>query len=232
MKENIIDSHMKNQILIIAPHPDDDVLGCGGIIKKYTDAGHQVYVLVITRGTPKFYSEEKIKNVRDEALKAHSILGVAETIFLDFHAPYLDIVSKADISFEISRIIELFKIDSLYLPHFGDIHHDHKAVFHAGLVAARPTKGQTVKRIYSYETLSETEWAVPSGFEMFTPTCFINISDAFSFKLEAIKCFRSQLRNFPNSRSLKSIEALANLRGSTVGFHHAEAFMTIRIIED
>ncbi len=223
---------MIKNILIIAPHPDDEVLGCGGTIKKLSSAGNKLYVLVVTRGKKGLYSEEKILNVRSEARSAHKILGITETRFLDFPAPDLDLVSIAEISGAISSVINEFQISSLYLPHRGDIHNDHKVVFNAGLVAARPVNGNPVRRIYSYETLSETEWAAPFSDDAFIPDFYINISDVLISKLEAIKCYKSQLRDFPNPRSLKSIEALANLRGSTVGFTHAEAFMTIRVIED
>ena len=223
---------MSKRILVVAPHPDDEVLGCGGILKKYSDAGNKTFVLVVTRGTPKLYSDEKVKNVRQEARHSHTILGVTETIFLDFHAPYLDLVSHSDIAREISKNIIFYKIDTLFLPHGGDIHHDHKIVFNAGLVAARPIENQLIRRIFTYETLSETEWAAPRSDDAFIPTHYVNISDSFTSKIEAMRCFTSQLRDFPNSRSIKSIEALANMRGSTVGFTHAEAFMTIRVIED
>lgn len=221
-----------NNVLFIAPHPDDEVLGCGGTIRKLANRKNKVSVLVVTRGKSGMYSEEKIRNVRREALEAHNILGVAETKFLDFSAPELDLISLSELSSAINEVINEFNADTIYLPHHGDIHADHKAVFNAGLVAARPVKGNPVKRIFSYETLSETEWAIPTGNEVFIPTVFINISEVFPMKLEAMRCFKSQLKQFPNSRSLKSIEALANLRGSTVGFTHAEAFMTIRVIED
>jgi len=223
---------MKCNTLIVAPHPDDETLGCGGTIKKLTTSGEEVYVLVVTRGKKELYSEERIRNVRQEAQQAHAILGVKETRFLEFPAPDLDIISTAEISGLIATAIRDFDIQTLYLPHLGDIHHDHKAVFNAGLVAARPVGNYSVKRIYSYETLSETEWAVPSGHDTFHPTRFVNISDVFSVKLEAMNCFKSQLKDFPNPRSLKAIEALANFRGSTVGFTHAESFMTIREVEE
>ncbi|MBE0655614.1 MAG: PIG-L family deacetylase [Bacteroidales bacterium] len=225
---------MENEknILFIAPHPDDEVLGCGGIIKKLTDRNKNVWILVITRGKKEIYSEDKIQNVRQEALKAHTILGVSKTIFFDFPAPDLDLVSTSELAMNIVSVINDLEADTIYLPHRGDIHHDHRAVFYAGLVAARPVKNSPVKRIYTYETLSETEWAPPYGEDAFIPNRFVNICNEFPLKLEAMQCFKSQLREFPNSRSLKSIEALANFRGSTVGFTHAEAFMTIREIED
>lgn len=221
---------MEKRILIIAPHPDDEVLGCGGVMKKLAIQGNQVFVLIASRGKEGLYSEDRILNVRNEALEAHKVLGVKETRFLDFNAPELDLVSISVLSAAISEIISEFRPDTIFLPHSGDIHHDHKAVFNAGLVAVRPVNGLAVRHVYSYETLSETEWAAPKSDEIFIPTYFVNISETFSFKIEAMKCYSTQLRKFPNPRSIKAIEALSNYRGSTVGFAHAEAFTTIRNI--
>jgi len=223
---------MNKKILVIAPHPDDEVLGCGGLIKKSSDIGDEVYILIISRGTPKHYSDEKIANVRNEAKQAHGILGVTETAFLNFHAPELDITNKAEISREISKYVSQWGISELYIPHRGDIHHDHRAVFEAALVAARPVGDYTVKRIYAYETLSEAEWAPPFGDDAFIPTHFVNIEHEMKFKLDAMKCFKSQVRPFPSTRSVETIEALAKFRGATVGFIRAEAFMTIRTISN
>jgi LmbE family N-acetylglucosaminyl deacetylase len=218
------------KILIVAPHPDDEVLGCGGIMKKFADLGESVYVVVITRGTPKMYADEKITNIRNEALTSHTILGVKETKFFDFHAPELDITSNAAISMKLALMLKEWGISDLFLPHRGDIHHDHSMVFKAGLVAARPVGNYSVKNIYCYETLSETEWAPPFSDDAFIPNHFINVEKEMSFKLEAMQCFKSQIRPFPSTRSLETIDALAKFRGSTVGFKRAEAFMTIRTI--
>jgi len=218
------------KILIVAPHPDDEVLGCGGIMKKFADLGESVYVVVITRGTPKMYADEKITNIRNEALTSHTILGVKETKFFDFHAPELDITSNAAISMKLALMLKEWGISDLFLPHRGDIHHDHSMVFKAGLVAARPVGNYSVKNIYCYETLSETEWAPPFSDDAFIPNHFINVEKEMSFKLEAMQCFKSQVRPFPSTRSLETIDALAKFRGSTVGFERAEAFMTIRTI--
>ena len=222
---------MKNKILIIAPHPDDEILGCGGLVSKYSGEGRKVYVLVVTRGTPKLYSEERIVNVRREALQAHTLLGVTETVFLDFHAPELDITSQAEIAGSISSIIQRFAVDTIFIPHRGDIHSDHRVVYNASIVAGRPVAGSTVKNIYAYETLSETEWAAPFGDDAFIPTHFVDVTESFENKLKAMTCFKSQLKPFPNSRSLEAIEALAKFRGATVGVKRAEAFMTVRTVE-
>lgn len=222
---------MDKIMLIVAPHPDDEVLGCGGIIAKYSKSGIKVYILVVTRGTPKLYSSDKIDNIRREARNAHAILGVTETVFLDFPAPELDIISLAEISREISEVIKRFSITDLYIPHRGDIHGDHRVVFNACLIAARPVSDCSVKSIFAYETLSETEWAPPFGDDAFIPNRFVDVSATFDKKLDAMKCFKSQLKQFPNPRSIETLSALSRFRGSTVGFSHAEAFMVMRIIE-
>lgn len=220
------------KILVVAPHPDDEVLGAGGVIKKNSELGNEVYVLVITKGSPKYYPDYKVQNVRQEALEAHKILGVKETVFLDFLAPELDITPKAHISDSIYTYLSKWKITDMYVPHRGDIHVDHKIVFEAALVAARPKNSYTVKNIYAYETLSETEWAAPFSDDAFIPKHFVNISDTISYKLKALACFKSQMQDFPSIRSIDCIDSIAKYRGATVGFERAEAFMTIRTITD
>lgn len=218
-------------ILIIAPHPDDEVLGCGGIIRKLVNEGNKVYVLISSRGSTKLFDQCKVENVRLEALEAHKLLGISKTFFLEYPAPELDTVPIADLSRDFSKIIAENNIDVLFLPHRGDIHNDHKVVFNAGLVAARPVGNYTIKEIYCYETLSETEWAAPFGEDAFIPNYFVQIEETYALKVRALACFKSQMREFPNPRSLESIEALAKFRGATVGFHYAEAFMIIRQIK-
>lgn len=226
----ILDGRQK--ILIVAPHPDDEVLGCGGTIKRLSLQNIEVIVLVMTRGKKGLYSDEKILNVRNEAKKAHEMLGVTETIFLDFPAPELDLVSVSELSRAISGAVNQFNPGIIFLPHKGDIHHDHKAIFTAGLVASRPGIMCPVKKVFSYETLSETELAPPFGDDAFIPDFFVGIEQTIEIKMAAFKCFGSQIRNYPNSRSPEALEALAKLRGCSVGIPYAEAFMTIRIIEE
>ncbi len=221
---------MTKNILVIAPHPDDEVLGCGATMAKYASAGHKVFVLVATRGSNKLYADDRIENVRNEALNAHKILGVTKTYFLDFPAPELDTIPLYIISGEFSKVITDVNAEILFLPHRGDIHNDHKVVFDAGLVAARPVQNCSVKEIYTYETVSETEWAMPMGSEVFIPNVYENVTAFFELKSKAFSCFKSQLREFPNPRSIKNLLALANYRGATVGFEIAEAFFQVRRI--
>ena len=118
--------------------------------------------------------------------------------------------------------------DVLYLPHRGDLHTDHQAVYQAGLVAARPINGCSVKKILSYETLSETEWSPPHGDAVFIPTVFVDISEYLETKIAALSCITSQLRDPPHPRSLDMIVALARFRGGTAGLMAAEAFSLVR----
>ena len=124
-----------------------------------------------------------------------------------------------------------YKFDMVFVPHRGDIHKDHKAVFDAVLVACRPLNNCPVKKIYAYETLSETEWGAPYASDVFIPNVFITLSEEeFQSKCDALAFFVSQMKSFPASRSVESIEALAMYRGSTVTSSRAEAFMLIREI--
>ena len=224
---------MKN-ILVIAPHADDELLGCGGTMAKNIAQGNNVYVLVMTNahvGAPHLFSAELMKTIRSEARAAHALLGVKETIFLDFPAPKLDQQPVFEMVGEISKVIARYDIDIVYVPHRGDIHKDHKMVFDAALVAVRPRGSYTVKEVYAYETLSETEWGNPVASDMFIPTKYEIIDEyIFEKKLKALECFETQMAAFPASRSLEAVEALAKYRGATVSATRAEAFMVVRII--
>jgi LmbE family N-acetylglucosaminyl deacetylase len=226
---------MKNKVLILAPHPDDEVLGCGGTIHKLVKKGVEVFVAILTNASktdPLKYTEEKLLNVRNEARNACGFLGVKEIFFEDFPAPALDQYPSYKMAEAISNIIKKIEPDTLYIPFRGDIHNDHKAVFDAAMVASRPVGIYSVKTIYAYETLSETEWAYPFAGEYFVPTIFETLDEeSFNVKLEAMKHYKSQLRAFPNSRSIEALEALAKYRGSTVSSTRAEAFVMIRDIK-
>ncbi len=225
---------MSNNILVIAPHCDDEILGCGGIMAKKIAAGNNVYVAIVTNGhlgAPELFKKEGTIKVRAEAVEAHKFLGVKDTIFLDFPAVKLDVTPAYQISLKISEVIKNHNIDTMYIPHRGDIHNDHKITFEAAIVSGRPINNSSVKRIYAYETLSETEWAPPFGDDAFIPTVFEDISEFIETKKKAFEFFTTQAKIFPHSRSTKGIEVLSNFRGTTIGITNAEAFMLIREIK-
>ncbi len=222
-----------NKILIVAPHPDDEILGCGGIMAKYAEKGDKIYVVIITNayiGAPELFTEEGTKKVRIEANKSHQYLGIEKTIFLDFPAPRLDTIPSYKLSIALDKIIRENKIDILYIPHRGDIHKDHRVTFEAALVAARPINNCPVKTIYAYETVSETEWAAPFGDDAFIPSVYEDITEYIDKKKKAFTYFTAQEKQFPHPRSIENLEYLSNYRGATVGFKNAESFMLIRSI--
>lgn len=218
------------KVLVIATHHDDEVLGCGGVIARHVSHGDQVAAVVVTRGDPELFSEAYVQAVREELRAAHQVLGISRVEFLDFPAPKLDVVPIYKLADAIVRTIRDSQPTTMYIPHRGDIHGDHQAVYQAALVAARPINDCSVKRILSYETMSETEWAPPTGDMAFVPTVFVDISRYLDQKLRAMECYASQLKPAPNARSLRAIEALARLRGATVSCEAAEAFMLVREI--
>ena len=223
------------RILVIAPHADDEVLGCGATIAKEAALGNEVYVLVCTnasKGAPELFSESLIKQIRAEALKAHEKLGVNETVFFDFPAPVLDQYPRFQISNNISKIIKSKFVDTVYIPHRGDCHMDHTVIHDCAMVACRPLANCSVKHVYAYETLSETEWGEPIAADAFIPTKFNTFSaEEFYRKIDAMGCFETQLYPFPASRSLEAIEALGKYRGASVSSYRAEAFEVLREID-
>ncbi|KIL43760.1 PIG-L deacetylase family protein [Jeotgalibacillus campisalis] len=217
-------------VLVVAPHADDEVLGAGGTIAKYVDEGHDVYVAVVTSGHPSMFPEDFLKMLRSEALASHNCLGIKETFFLEFPAVMLSEIPKHEINKKINTIIDEVKPDIVYIPHYGDMHLDHFIVSQATMVGVRPIKVHKVLEVYSYETLSETEWNVPHVTNVFIPNAFVNVSNYLDKKIKAMSYFKTQLTTFPHPRSLEAITSLAKLRGSTIGVNAAEAFCLIRRI--
>lgn len=218
------------RILVIAPHPDDEVLGAGGTIARLAAAGQEVFVAVVTEGKPPAYPAEAMSQLKAEALEAHRLLGVRQTFWLDFPAAALSETAHSTLNAGLFDLVQSLAPDTLFLPFLGDMHMDHQLIFTSSLVAARPHQKNFPKLIMAYETLSETNWNAPYLTPNFAPNVFIDISEHISTKIEAMRIFRSQLRSAPHERSLEALRALATLRGATVLKTAAEAFVLVRHI--
>ena len=221
---------MKRRVLVIAPHPDDEVLGVGGTMARLAAEGSEIYVLIVTKGTPPMFDEECINQVRREALAAHKLLGVKETHFLSLPAAHLDTIPHAEINAQLSKVCAELEPDIIFVPFLGDIHTDHQLVFHSTMVAARPNQAFFPKTIYAYETLSETNWGASYLTPNFSPNIYINITNTINTKLDAMSLYASQIKHSPHERSIETLKALAVFRGGTVGCHAAEAFVLVRDI--
>jgi LmbE family N-acetylglucosaminyl deacetylase len=214
--------------LVIAPHPDDEVLGAGGTIARLVAAGQDVVVAVVTSGQPPDYPAEDVARVRREAEKAHKLLGVRETLWLGLPAARLAETPRNQLNGALREAIVHTQPRTILAPFLGDIHIDHQLVFEAVMVASRPHQTEFPATILAYETLSETNWNAPLLTPAFTPNVFIDISDSLDLKLQAMQLYASQLRASPHERSLEALRALATLRGATVHCHAAEAFVLVR----
>ena len=218
--------------MVIAPHPDDEIIGCGATIAKHILIGNEVFIVVSTNasiGAPELYTEEQVQFSRKAALQAHQYLGVKKTFFMDFPAPALNSYPEYKISLSLLKIFNEVNPTILYLPHHGDLHQDHKAIYRASLVAARPQGNNRIHSIYCYETLSETEWA-PFQEKSFIPNCYVNVTNTFHNKIVAMNFYKTELKDYPHSRSLEAIEALAKFRGASVHVPMAESFIIERNI--
>ena len=211
-------------VLIFAPHNDDEVLGAGGTMKKHVLQGHTVYGCEITSGA-------HYRTLQEEARNAHELLGVKKTWFLNLPVGKLRNMEQAEINARIGEVLAKVKPEIVYLPFIGDMHLDHRETLESALVGLRPIHNSVVKEIYMYETLSETGWNLPQPDRAFIPTVWVDISETFDYKINAMKCFESQMCEYPHPRSVEGIEALAKYRGSTIGVPYAESFMAVRIIK-
>lgn len=216
------------RILVIAPHPDDEVLGCGGTIARLSEGNCEVHVAIVTRGIPPRFDPAAVEALREEARAAHHMLGVADTHYLDLPAAAVDSVPHSALNTAIANVVARIGPDTLFLPFIGDVHLDHQLIFTSGMVAVRPSTSEFPARVYAYETLSETNWYAPYVTPGFLPNVFVDISKTLARKLQAFSCYASQTRPFPNERSVEALSALARLRGATVHREAAEAFVLLR----
>lgn len=225
----------KETILIIAAHPDDEILGCGGTIGKLVNDGCDVYTFILGEGiTSRYEKREKekmkdeIKELKNHIKEANKILGVKKVFTLNFPDNRFDSVPLLDIIKEIEIIKNQIKPDIIFTHCKGDLNIDHRKTYEAVLTATRPIKNETVKTIYSFEVLSSTEWNYPT---IFSPNVFFNITESFEKKIDAMKCYKNELRKKIHPRSLEIIESNAKTWGSKVGVKYSEPFELIRTIK-
>ena len=225
-----------NTILAIAAHPDDEVFGSGGTMARFTLEGNDVYTLILGEGiTSRDKKRMRVKRggeiaeLRKQAGNANKVLGVKKVYTFDFPDNRFDTVPLLDIIKTIEKIKEDIKPGIVFTHHQGDLNIDHQLTFKAVMTACRPTKGDSVKEIYSFEIPSSTEWNAPSSLTYFMPDYFVNINKSLEAKINALKEYKTELRDFPHPRSLKAVELNAKQWGVKMGFEAAEAFKTIRI---
>jgi len=217
------------RILFIAPHPDDEIFGCGGTIIKHRENGDEIFWLVVSSGyTSEGFSLESIKTMRDQASHVNSYLKFSLFKRLNFPSTKLDSLPISEIISSINQFINDCKPDTIYVNYRGDAHTDHKVVFDSVWSCCKSFRNPFIKNVYVYEVISETNHSNPFSVVKFSPNTYQDISPFIEGKKTAALLYGSELGKHPYPRSLFSIEALAKLRGSEVNLEYAEAFICIK----
>ena len=222
----------KKRILVIAAHPDDEVLGCGATIVRHTKLGDEVRVVILAEGVTsrdkkrdRKQRSSDLSQLAKAAHRANEILGVSSLTLHDFPDNRMDSVNLLDVIKEVEGFINKYKPEIVYTHHYGDLNIDHKIVHEAVVTACRPMPSQIAKTLLFFEIPSSTEWRMSNTTSYFIPNWFMNVTDTLSIKLKALEVYQSEMRNWPHSRSIEAVEHLARWRGASIGVEAAEAFV-------
>lgn len=223
------------RILIVAAHPDDEVLGCGATVARLVKEGFVAFTLILGEGVTSRDKTRDIKKreneltgLKKQILKANAVLGVKDSFIYNFPDNRFDTVSLLDIVKVVENIIEKVKPVIIFTHYGKDLNIDHKITYQAVLTAARPLPGVSVQEIYSFEIPSSTEYNYPSTF---SPNVFFDISNAFPLKIKAMECYSTELRKSPHPRSQEGMKLYARYWGMRIGLPYAEPMMSVRVIK-
>jgi LmbE family N-acetylglucosaminyl deacetylase len=226
---------VNHRVLVIAAHPDDEILGCGGTMARLANNGSEVFTLILGTGITSRYEtgqnekvQRDIQKLRDAMYEANAIIGVKKVFTGDFPDNKFDTAALLNLIKAVERIKKEVRPDIIFTHYENDLNIDHRITYKAVITAARPLQDETVKEIYSFEVPSSTEWNCPLSF---SPEVFFDITETMELKLKALSAYKSELRDFPHPRSLEGIIINSQYRGMTAGTRNAEAFKTIRIIK-
>lgn len=228
---------MNKTVLVVAAHPDDEILGCGGTIIKHNLDGDDVYVLIMAEGLTSRdisrnvdYREDELRELHSKSIEAAKIMGVKDVRLLSFPDNRMDGIELLEVVKKVEEVVEVVKPEIVYTHHAGDVNIDHTVTHNAVITACRSLPDCTVKTLLFFETLSSTEWQMMTSDKIFYPNWYENITDVFYKKIEALKCYDSEMREYPHPRSYINVENLARYRGMIIGCNMAEAFSLGRMI--
>jgi len=226
---------MVKKLLIIAAHPDDEVLGCFGTVARLIKEGYEAYTLILGEGKTSRDEVRVVENKTDELqtlnqeiLQANKTIGIKKTFVESFPDNRFDSVDLLDIIKVISKVKNEVQPDIIFTHYEKDLNIDHQITYQAVITATRPMQKESVKEIYSFEILSSTEWNYPISF---SPDIYYDISETIDLKIKAMKEYQSELCEYPHPRSLEGIKLNAKYQGMRVGKRFVEAFKTVRAIK-
>lgn len=218
-------------ILVVAPHPDDETLGCGGTIMRHIANGDQVHWLIVTDMHTEYgYATTAVSQRQLEIQKVTAAYGFSNVHNLGFPPSKLDTLPKGELVQAIARVIKEISPEVIYLPFRGDVHTDHADVFDAAVSCTKWFRYPSIRRVLCYETLSETDFGLNPEGAKFTPNSFVDITPYIDGKIKIAQIYDSEMGEFPFPRSEKALRALAQVRGVACGCHAAESFILLREI--
>jgi LmbE family N-acetylglucosaminyl deacetylase len=219
------------KILVVAPHPDDETLGCGGTLLKHRMQGDELHWYIATRITEAAgFTAERVKQREAEIEAVARAYPFAAVHSGGFETMQLDRVAMRELIGSLSRVMQQVQPERIYLPYRNDAHSDHAAVFDATVACCKTFRYPSIRSVHAYETLSETEFGLRPDDSGFRPNLFVDCSSFLERKIEIMAMFAGEMAPFPFPRSPECIRAQAMLRGSQAGVHAAEAFMTLKEI--
>lgn len=218
---------MSRNILVVAAHPDDEILGCGATMAKHADQGDKVGVLFIADGVGS-RQKQNLPERKKSAENAIKIVGATILDFLDLPDGQLDSMPILNIIQKIEEFVQSFQPEIIYTHHYGDLNIDHAITHRAVMTACRPLPKQKVTSIFSFEVVSSTEWAAET--DQFNPNYFVNVEKFWDKKIKALNEYAVEMREFPHARSMKNLDALSVFRGASAGIARAEAFRLVRSV--
>lgn len=224
---------MPSRVLVIAAHPDDEVLGCGGTVARHVKQGDDVQMVILAEGVTsrddvrgRSARTEELSQLGQCAHKSAAILGVKSLELLDLPDNRMDSLDQLDINKTVEALIQRHQPETIYTHHCGDVNVDHRRIHEAVVTACRPMPGNhQVRTILFYETPSSTEWQPPGSNAAFVPNWYVDIVETLPDKLAALKEYHTEMKPWPHARSIEAVEHLARWRGANIGVAAAEAFM-------
>jgi LmbE family N-acetylglucosaminyl deacetylase len=223
---------MKNNVLVVAVHPDDETLGAGGTLLRHKAMGDTIaWVIITSMHESRGFSKERINERKKEIEAVAQNLGVSKVYELNFPAASLSSSSLLELVPAIGKIFDEFKPETIYLPNRSDAHSDHRVSFDAAMACTKSFRYPSIKKVLMYECISETEFAPALPENAFIPNYFVDISDVLNEKLRILDLYVSEMGEHPFPRSRKNVEALATFRGAIAGVKYAEAFSLIKYID-
>lgn len=228
--------HVPSRVLVVAAHPDDEVLGCGGTMARLANEGHEVKIAIMGEGiTSRSLEREQaaataLTQLHQEARAAAAKVGARDVVLFKLPDNRLDTVPLIEVVRLVEDLVQKFKPDALYTHHPGDLNVDHGVVYRAVLTATRPMVGQPVRDVYAFEVPSSTEWSFQRLGQTFRPSVFVEVTATIEAKIAAMACYTTESRPFPHPRSPEALRAIAARWGSVVGCPAAEAFELVRSV--